>query len=75
MTAAFLIFVWMLTPEVLCLLPGAKLTMDEHECCERMGGECGTIPMSDLHKCCPSVTPSKVVTVASKQWTIPIYRL
>lgn len=62
---AFLIATWLLTPDVLCLLPGAELTMDEHECCERMGEQCGMIPMPDLHSCCQTVKRSEAV-IASK---------
>ena len=59
--AAVLVAMWLLTPEVLCLLPGVALTMDEHECCERMAGQCGRVPMPDLHKCCQTVTPANAV--------------
>ena len=62
--AVTLIALWMLTPDVLCLLPGVTLTVDEHECCERMGGQCGRVPMPDVHKCCQTVTPSNAVITA-----------
>jgi len=61
---AFLIAMWLLTPGVLCLLPGVSLTMDEHECCDRMAGHCGNVPMPDLHRCCETVTASAAVITA-----------
>jgi hypothetical protein len=67
--SAVLIAMWLLTPDVLCLLPGGlALTLEEHECCERMAGECGRVPMPDVHKCCQTVTPpSAVITAKSVQ--------
>src|SRR5687768_1584010 len=62
---AFLIARWLSTPDVLCLLPGIDLTMEEHECCERMGKQCGMVPMPDFHKCCQTVKRSDAV-IASK---------
>ncbi len=62
----FLIAMWLLTPDFLCLLPGGEmLTMDEHECCQLMAGQCDSVPMPNLHKCCQSVTRSDVVFSAS----------
>jgi hypothetical protein len=61
---AFLIAMWLLTPEVICLLPGVSLTMAEHECCERMAGQCGNVPMPDLHKCCQTVTSPQIIVTA-----------
>ena len=70
--AAVLIAMWLLTPEVLCLLPGVALTMDEHECCERMAGQCGRVPMPDLHKCCQTVTsPNAVITTKAAEHREP----
>ena len=60
---ALLIVVWLTTPDLLCLLPGAEMTADEHECCEKMGPDCGRIPMPDM-TCCRTATPSPAVMVA-----------
>jgi hypothetical protein len=61
---ALLVFGWLLTPEVICLIPGLK-TVSEHECCRRMGGDCGKVPVPDLHRCCRTIKPS-VGVIASK---------
>ena len=71
---AFLVAVWLLTPDVLCLVPGVSLTMDEHECCRLMGSQCGQVPMPDFHKCCQPVTRSNVV-VAAKATDYPELRV
>ena len=63
-TTAVLIAVWLLTPNLLCLIPGVEWTADEHECCEKMGSDCGKIPMPDMHSCCRSTTPSQSIIVA-----------
>ena len=55
---------WLMTPEVMCLIPGVDLPMEEHECCKRMGGECDMVPMSDIHKCCKAANPSDMVITA-----------
>ena len=70
---AFLIAMWLLTPDVLCLLPGVDLTADEHECCERMGEQCGMAPMPEFHKCCQTVKRSEAV-IASKATDYPDVR-
>jgi hypothetical protein len=61
---AFLIVFWIATPDLLCLIPGVEMTADEHECCEKMGSDCGKIPMPDMHTCCRTATPSHAVMVA-----------
>jgi hypothetical protein len=63
-TTVFLIVVWLLTPDLLCLIPGIEMTLDEHACCERMGSDCGKIPMPDMHTCCRTVTPTNAVMAA-----------
>jgi hypothetical protein len=59
-----LILVWLITPDLLCLIPGVEMTADEHQCCEKMGADCGKIPMPDMHSCCRTSSPSQAVIVA-----------
>ena len=61
---ALLIAIWLVTPDLLCLIPGVEMTIDEHECCERMGSDCGRVPMPDMHSCCRTVTPANAVIVS-----------
>ena len=60
---ALLIVFWIATPDLLCLIPGVEMTVDEHECCEKMGPDCGKIPMPDMHSCCEAATPPHAVTI------------
>jgi hypothetical protein len=70
-----LIAMWLLTPDILCLLPGGvELTMEEHECCEKMGEQCGMMPMPEIHKCCQTVRRSDAV-IASKTTDYPELRV
>src|SRR5689334_8484049 len=64
LTTAFLMAAWLLTPDLICLIPGVQMTVQEHECCEKMGGDCGRIPMPDMHTCCKSTSPPHAVLVA-----------
>jgi hypothetical protein len=61
---SLLIAMWLVTPDLLCLIPGVEMTANEHECCERMGSDCGKVPMPDTHTCCRTATPSNDVIVA-----------
>jgi hypothetical protein len=61
---ALLIVVWLVTPDLLCLIPGIEMTAAEHQCCEKMGSDCGKIPMPDMHTCCRTSAPSHTVIVA-----------
>ena len=62
-TILVLILGWLVTPDVLCLIPGIDMTAGEHECCERMGSDCGKIPMPDMQSCCSTSTPTQAVIV------------
>lgn len=64
LTTAFLIAAWLLTADLFCLIPGVQMTVQEHDCCEKMGGDCGRIPMPDMHTCCRSATPPHAVLIA-----------
>src|SRR5688572_25252351 len=61
---ALLIVAWLITPNLLCLIPGVEMTAAEHECCEKMGSDCGEIPMPGMHSCCRTAAPPNAVVVA-----------
>jgi hypothetical protein len=61
---ALLIVVWLVTPDLLCLIPGVEMTADEHQCCEKMGSDCGQIPMPDMQGCCRTSTSSHAAIAA-----------
>jgi hypothetical protein len=62
--AALLIAMWFVTPDMLCLLPGVEMTVEQHKCCEQMGPDCGKAPMPDMDTCCRTATPPPEVLVA-----------
>lgn len=43
-------------PTMACLLPTVTLTAAEHECCKRMGNQCGRAGMPSSHSCCRRLT-------------------
>lgn len=63
-TTALLILFWLVTPDLLCLMPGMAMTAEEHECCEQMGSDCGKVPMPDMQTCCRPAPPSDVAIIA-----------
>jgi hypothetical protein len=60
---ALLIVFWIATPDLLCLIPGVEMTVDEHECCEQMGSDCGKVPMPDMETCCRPAPHSNAVII------------
>ena len=42
----------LLTPGMICLIPGMQMTAEEHECCQHMGADCGKAPMPSAMRCC-----------------------
>jgi hypothetical protein len=70
---AFLFAAWLLTPDLLCLIPGVQMTVEQHECCETMGPDCGRVPMPDMHSCCQTTTSADAVLVRTADY--PEHRL
>lgn len=57
---ASLLVAILLTPTILCAIPNASMTPDEHACCEQMMGECGR---DSLSSCCAIVPNISIGTV------------
>jgi hypothetical protein len=51
----------LLTPTILCAIPNASMTPDEHACCEQMMGECGR---DSLSSCC-AIVPNAAIGIAT----------
>jgi hypothetical protein len=65
-----LVFVWVCTPAIACLISPRNLTPVEMACCRQMKGDCGGMA-TKKHSCCPPVSPSlqndkKVVSVVER---------
>ncbi|MBI4472123.1 MAG: hypothetical protein HY646_05605 [Acidobacteria bacterium] len=62
--AAAVVIAWLLTPDVLCLLPGVDLSAVEEDCCRRMAGDCGSMPMPKAHACCKTIERPENATLS-----------
>src|ERR1700722_8871914 len=47
-----IVLMWVASPAIACVLPGATLTPAERECCRHMAGQCGRASMPAGHSCC-----------------------
>ena len=45
-----LLALWTATPTLRCLVPTEAMTAEEHGCCKKMAGDCGS--MKSEHSCC-----------------------
>jgi len=52
LTMVVVTVLWAVAPALACLLPANQMTPAEHECCERMAGQCGAAVMPSDHTCC-----------------------
>src|SRR5438067_3224714 len=47
-----IVLMWVASPAIACVLPGATLTPVERECCHHMAEQCGQASMPASHSCC-----------------------
>ena len=47
-----IVLMWVASPAIACVLPGATLTPVEQECCRHMAEQCGQAGMPASHSCC-----------------------
>src|SRR5580700_515057 len=47
-----IVLMWVASPAIACMLPGATLTPAERECCRHMAEQCGQGAMPASHSCC-----------------------
>jgi hypothetical protein len=47
-----IVLMWVASPAIACVLPGATLTLAERECCHHMAEQCGQAAMPASHSCC-----------------------
>ena len=79
--AAFLlsiVLMWVATPAIACVLPGATLTPAEKECCHHMAQQCGQTAMPASHSCCQTqnhhsdALPQASVSIPTRHLTIAV---
>lgn len=47
-----IMLLWVTAPLLACVLPGQRMTAQEHACCKRMAQMCGSSTMPQSHSCC-----------------------
>ena len=65
-----ILFVSLLAPTILCAIPGAPLSADEHECCKYMKERCGDPSMSS---CCAIVPNTALNAPLTDKASLPEY--
>jgi hypothetical protein len=66
LASAFLLIWLFVSPAMACLLPNARLTTEEKECCRKMGGMCDEMTKNGSHSCCVKVTVHNHAYVIAK---------
>jgi hypothetical protein len=73
-----IVLMWVASPAIACVLPGATLTPAERECCHHMAERCGQASMPASHSCCqtksrhPDALPQASASVPTRHLTIAI---
>ena len=52
LTLVLALILSLLAPTMVCALPNAQMTAQEHACCQKMKGNCGSMRMPASHSCC-----------------------
>ena len=73
-----IVLMWVGSPAIACVLPGATLTPAERQCCHHMAEQCGQAAMPASHSCCqtkshhPDALPRATVSVPTRHLTIAV---
>ena len=73
-----IVLMWVASPAIACVIPGATLTPAERECCHHMAGQCGQGAMPASHSCCQTKShhsdalPQASASVPTRHLTIAI---
>jgi len=59
-------------PAMACLVPGARLTAAERDCCKKMAGQCEQSHGTGSHSCCQQSTEAKVFNLEVKSKSIEL---
>src|SRR3954471_17569321 len=63
----------LLAPTMACALPNAQMTAQEHACCKKMKGNCGSMRMPTTHSCCQqSVRANHLDAIQPESVSVPI---
>jgi hypothetical protein len=62
----------LLAPTMACAFPNAQMTAQEHACCQKMKGRCGSMRMPASHSCCQqSIQSSHFDAVQPESASVP----
>jgi hypothetical protein len=62
----------LVAPAIACALPTAQMTAQEHSCCQKMKGHCGSMGMPASHSCCrPSIEANHFDAIQPKSAPLP----
>ena len=73
-----IVLMWVASPAIACVLPGATLTPAERECCHHMAEQCGQASMPASHSCCqtkshhPDALPQASASVPTRHLTFAV---
>src|SRR4051794_37462861 len=72
----FALLLSLLAPTMACALPNAQMTAQEHACCKKMKGNCGTMRMPATHSCCQqSVQANHLDAIQPESVSVPVVPL
>ena len=73
-----IVLMWVASPAIACVLPGATLTPAERECCHHMAEQCGQTAMPASHSCCQTwshhsdALPQATASVPTRHLTLAV---
>src|SRR6476619_7037984 len=69
----FALLLSLLAPTMACALPNAQMTAQEHACCKKMKGNCGSMRMPTTHSCCQqSVRANHLDAIQPESVSVPV---
>ena len=60
---AAVMFLWVASPVLACVIPERSMTAQEHQCCQHMRQMCGSPRMPRSHSCCRVEVRSSTILV------------
>lgn len=72
LTVVLALILSLLAPTMACALPNAQMTAQEHACCKKMKGNCGSMRMPASHSCCQqSIQADNFDAVQPESFSVP----
>ena len=71
LTLVLALILSLLAPTMVCALPNAQMTAQEHACCQKMKGNCGSMRMPASHSCCQQSMRAQFDAVQPESVSVP----